>query len=95
MYICGLVIKWVPSPNSGWPMTATSAAMGLSFEKEGVYVMGEGPLPSIDDVMRCCRLIELASLLFAAIVVLPLSVLLGIHVQIIMEDFLHSLLWVF
>ena len=84
-----------PSPNSGWPMTATSAAMGLSFEKEGVYVMGEGPLPSIDDVMRCCRLIEVASLLFAAIVVLPLSVLLGIHVQIIMEDFLHSLLWVF
>lgn len=39
-----------PSPNSGWPMTATSAAMGLSFEKEGVYVMGEGPLPSIDDI---------------------------------------------
>jgi len=87
--------KKTPSPNSGWPMTATSAAMGLSFEKEGVYVMGEGPLPSIDDVMRCCRLIELASILFAIIVVLPLSAMFGVHVQIIMEDFLHSLIWVF
>ena len=84
-----------PSPNSGWPMTATSAAMGLSFEKEGVYVMGEGPLPSIDDVMRCCRLIELTSVLFALIVVFPLASCLGVHVQILVEDFLHSLLWVF
>ena len=69
--------------------------MGLSFEKEGVYVMGEGPLPSIDDVMRCCRLIEAASILFAAIIVIPLSALLGIHIQIAMEGFLHSLIWVF
>ncbi len=84
-----------PSPNSGWPMTATAAAMGLSFEKEGVYVMGEGPLPSIDDIMRCCRLIELTSVLFAIIIVIPLSMLAGIHIQVIMEDFLHSIVWVF
>jgi len=84
-----------PSPNSGWPMTATSAAMGVSFEKEGVYVMGEGPLPSIDDIMRCCHLIELTSVLFAIIITIPLSMWLGIHVQICAEDFLRNLFGVF
>lgn len=84
-----------PSPNSGWPMTATAAAMGVSFEKEGVYVMGEGPLPSIDDVMRCCRLIEVASVVFAVIVVVPLTSFLGVGVQIWAEELLRSALGVF
>ena len=75
-----------PSPNSGWPMTATAAAMGISFEKEGVYVMGEGPLPSIEDIARCYRLIELTAVLFTVIVVFPLCALIGVHVQIICED---------
>ena len=78
-----------PSPNSGWPMTATAAAMGVSFEKEGVYVMGEGPLPSIDDIGRCYRLIEVTAVLFTIIVTVPLLALLGIHVQIIFEDFIY------
>ena len=75
-----------PSPNSGWPMTATAAAMGISFEKEGVYVMGEGPLPSVEDIARCYRLIELTAVLFTVIVVFPLCALIGVHVQIICED---------
>lgn len=83
-----------PSPNSGWPMTATAAAMGVSFEKEGVYVMGEGPLPSIDDIGRCYRLIEAAAVLFMIIVTVPLAALLGIHVQIIFEDFIYRLIGV-
>lgn len=84
-----------PSPNSGWPMTATAAAMGVSFEKEGVYVMGEGPLPSVEDIQRCYRLIELTSVVFATIVVLPLVAVVGIHVQIIFENFVHGLFGVF
>lgn len=84
-----------PSPNSGWPMTAAAAALGISFEKEGVYVMGEGPLPSVDDISRCCRLIEVTSLLFAVIAVFPLSALLGVHVQMFAEDFILNLLGVF
>ena len=75
-----------PSPNSGWPMTATAAALGISFEKEGVYVMGEGPLPSVEDIARCYRLIELTAVLFTVIVVFPLCALIGVHVQIICED---------
>lgn len=84
-----------PSPNSGWPMTATAAAMGISFEKEGVYVMGEGPLPSIEDIGRCYRLIEATAVLFVIIVTIPLMVFVGIHVQIISEDFIYRLIGVF
>ena len=83
-----------PSPNSGWPMTATAAAMGVSFEKEGVYVMGEGPLPTIEDIGRCYRLIEAASMLFLLIIAVPLLMFLGIHVQIIFEDFIYRIIGV-
>lgn len=80
-----------PSPNSGWPMTATAAAMGISFEKEGVYVMGVGPLPSIDDISRCYRLIELTSILFMIVPVFVLAAFLGVHVQVIFEEFIYGL----
>lgn len=80
-----------PSPNSGWPMTAVAAAMGVSFDKEGVYVMGEGPLPSIDDIQRCCRLVELTSSVFLLVVSIPLCALLGIHVQVFLEDLIRSI----
>ncbi len=81
-----------PSPNSGWPMTAVAAAMGVSFDKEGVYVMGEGPLPSIDDIRRCCRLVEVTSTVFLLAVSIPLCALLGIHVQIFFEDLIYGIL---
>lgn len=83
-----------PSPNSGWPMAASAAAMGVSFEKAGVYVMGEGPLPSIGDIAVCYRLIERASLLFLVIAVVPLAMLFGIHVQVAVEEFFGGLIGV-
>ncbi len=75
-----------PSPNSGWSMTAAAAVLGISMEKRGVYVMGSGPLPSADDVGRCCRLIEVASVLFILTVCLILFVSIGVHVQVLLED---------
>jgi len=75
-----------PSPNSGWPMTAVSAALGISMEKKGVYVMGEGPLPTTDDVQRCMRLVELTSILFIITVCFVLYAFLGIHVQLFFEN---------
>lgn len=75
-----------PSPNSGWSMTATAAVLGISMEKRGVYVMGVGPLPTTDDVRRCCRLIELSSMLFLLTVGLVLYLVLGIHVQLLLEN---------
>lgn len=75
-----------PSPNSGWSMTATAAVLGISMEKRGVYVMGVGPLPTTDDVRCCCRLIELSSMLFLLTVGLVLYLVLGIHVQLLLEN---------
>ncbi len=75
-----------PSPNSGWPMTAFAAVLGIRMEKKGVYVMGKGDLPTIDDITRCYRLLELSSLLFIIIVTVPLYAFLGIYVQTGIED---------
>jgi cobalamin biosynthesis protein CobD len=75
-----------PSPNSGWPMTATAAALGISMEKKGVYVMGTGPLPELKDISRCYRLIEASSLIFIIVISLPLFAILGIQVQVFVED---------
>ncbi len=81
-----------PSPNSGYPMTACAAALGISMEKKGVYVMGTGDLPSIDDITRCYHLVELTSILFVVIVMMPLYAVIGIHVQMFFEDFIAGLL---
>ena len=80
-----------PSPNSGWPMTAFAAALGISMEKKDVYIMGRGDLPTVDDIGRCYRLLELSSVLYILIVTLPLYVFIGIHVQTGIEDCLISL----
>ena len=74
-----------PSPNSGWPMTAVSAALGISMEKKGVYVMGSGPMPTTKDVQRCMRLVELTSIIFMLTVCFALYALLGIHIQLFFE----------
>ena len=81
-----------PSPNSGWPMTAVSAALGISMEKKGVYVMGVGPLPTTRDVQRCMRLVEVTSILFMILVCFPLYAFLGIHVQMFLEGLVCSVL---
>ena len=81
-----------PSPNSGWPMTAVSAALGISMEKKGVYVMGKGPLPTTKDVQRCMRLVELTSIIFMLLICFPIYALLGIHIQVFFEDLILSIL---
>lgn len=79
-----------PSPNSGWSMTACSAVLGIRMEKAGVYVMGEGPMPTTEDVRRCCRLVELASVIFLVTISLILYCLVGIRVQMLVEDSLFG-----
>ena len=80
-----------PSPNSGWPMTAFAAALDISMEKKDVYVMGEGPLPTPKDITRCYHLLELSSIIFLALVTVPLYAFLGIHVQIYVEGLFSGL----
>jgi len=81
-----------PSPNSGWPMVAVAHAAGISMEKSGVYVMGSGELPTVDDVTRCYKLVERTSLLFFLIATLPLFVLIGVQVQVFIENWIFDLL---
>ena len=76
-----------PSPNSGWSMTAAAAVLGISMEKRGVYVMNGGhPMPTTDDVRRCCRLIELSAMIYLLLVGIILYGLIGIQVQLFVED---------
>lgn len=81
-----------PSPNSGWSMTAVAAVLGISMEKKDVYVMGTGPMPTTDDVRRCCRLVELSSMLFLLTVGLVCYIILGVHVQMFAEGLMFDLL---
>ena len=80
-----------PSPNSGWPMTAVAAVLGISMEKKGVYVMGTGPMPGTDDIRRCCRLVETTSVLFVLTVSFLLYAFIGIHVQLFAEGYVNVL----
>ena len=75
-----------PSPNSAWSMVACAAALGIRMEKVGVYVMGEGEMPTVQDITRCYHLVEFTSILFILTITLPIYVFLGIHVQIWFED---------
>ena len=84
-----------PSPNSGWSMTAVAAVLGISMEKRGVDVMGTGPMPTTEDVRRCCRLVELSSVLFLLTVGLIFYVVLGVHVQCFAEGVTFDILeWI-
>ena len=75
-----------PSPNSSWSMVACAAALGIRMEKVGVYVMGKGDMPTVEDITRCYHLVEFTSILFILLITLPLYVFLGVHVQIWFED---------
>lgn len=81
-----------PSPNSGYPMAACAAALGISMEKQGVYVIGTGESPTVDDISRCCRLVELTAVLSVLAVMLPLYALTGIHVQVFLENMIEGVL---
>ncbi len=52
--------------------------------------MGDGRLPTTDAVRRCCRLIELSSMIFLLTVGLVLYGAVGISVQLLLEDFLFG-----
>lgn len=81
-----------PSPNSGWPMTAFAAALGIRMEKKDVYVMGDGKLPTSKDIGRCCLLLELSSILFVFLISLPLYAFVGINIQTGIESLFVQML---
>ena len=82
------------SPNKGWPMAAVAGGLGVRFEKQGHYSMGEGDVPDDPTVITdTIRVMKLTSVLFFLLVLLPLFTLLGIQVQLSLEDWLLGLIW--
>lgn len=53
-----------PSPNSGWPMAAVAATLGVRLEKPGVYVLDRlGSLPTVKEAQRGIRIVSRAGVL--------------------------------
>jgi adenosylcobinamide-phosphate synthase len=80
------------SPNKGWSMSAFAGGLGIRFEKVGWYVMGDGPLPNDPKVIgNTVRVMQVSALLFIALVVLPLFLVVGLNVQIYIENLFSGL----
>ena len=80
------------SPNKGWPMAAIAGALGIKMEKEGHYSLGDGELGNDPaNIAQTVRLMRYTSLLFFIIVLLPLYLLIGLHVQLFLENYLFGL----
>jgi adenosylcobinamide-phosphate synthase len=70
------------SPNAGWTMAAMAGALGVVFEKPGVYRLGDGALPVAADIERSIRVLRAAagvSLALTALAVLLGGRLLGLR----------------
>lgn len=62
-----------PSPNSGWPMSAFAASLGVRLEKPGFYILfEEGRDPDPSDLPRALGLMERAVALTLAAALLTL-----------------------
>jgi adenosylcobinamide-phosphate synthase len=80
------------SPNKGWPMAAVAGGLGVKFEKIGYYSMGDGEVPTDPKVIAdTVKVMKLTSVLFFALVLIPLFTVLGIYVQLFIEDLLLGL----
>lgn len=63
------------SLNAGWPMAAFAGALNVRLEKRSEYVVGESyPYPGVHEIEASLKLMKLVTLLFASLLVLPLSV---------------------
>jgi adenosylcobinamide-phosphate synthase len=84
--------KQTSSPNKGWPMAAVAGGLGVKFEKIGYYSMGDGEVPTDPKVIAdTIKVMKLTAVLFFILVLLPLFTLLGIQVQLFLENLLLGL----
>ncbi len=84
--------KQTSSPNKGWPMAAVAGGLGVRFEKIGYYSMGEGEVPTDPTVIRdTIKVMKLTGVLFFILVLIPLFAVLGIQVQLFLENLLLGL----
>lgn len=55
----------IESPNARWPISAMAASLRVRLEKPGSYSVGQGELPSRDDVLKGLRLLAAALALYS------------------------------
>ncbi|NLL95417.1 MAG: cobalamin biosynthesis protein CobD [Thermoplasmatales archaeon] len=82
-------MRWhgsVPSPNSGWPMGAFAGGMGVTMEKKGVYVIGDGQPATVTDIRASYSLLERSSAIFLFAFVAVLFAFVGADVQMWLEN---------
>ena len=85
--------KQTSSPNKGWPMAAVAGGLGVKFEKIGHYSMGEGEVSNDPEViLDTVKVMRTTVLLFFVLVVLPLYVIIGVYVQVFLENLFLQLL---
>ena len=81
------------SPNKGWPMATFAGGLGITMEKSGYYTFGDGPLPEDPrSIQEAVALMKGSSLLFFFLVALPMFLMLGVQVQLLLEDWVIQLL---
>jgi len=69
------------SPNAGWTMSAMAGALGVTLEKPGAYRLGEGPLPTAQDIERSIRVFAAASAVSLLAAVTITWVLYGVQIN--------------
>jgi len=70
--------KKTDSLNSGYPMAAIAGALGKKFEKIDHYSLGDGNiLFSIEHIKSAIALMKVTSIIFSAIVVVPIILFLS------------------
>ncbi len=80
------------SPNKGWPMAAFAGGLDIRMEKVGYYTFGDGELPKDSrQIQDAIKLAKMSSLLFFLLVALPLLLVLGLPVQLWLEQILIGL----
>jgi adenosylcobinamide-phosphate synthase len=71
------------SPNAGWTISAMAGALNTQLEKEGYYALGDGEAISPDAITKAWRIMQLTTVLFGVVVILPVLALEALALKLI------------
>jgi adenosylcobinamide-phosphate synthase len=73
------------SPNAGWTISAMAGALNTQLEKEDYYALGdEEETSSPENITRAWRIMQLTTLLFGVVIVLPVLALEAVALKLTM-----------
>ncbi len=71
------------SPNAGWTISAMAGALNTQLEKEGYYALGDGEAISPEAITKAWRIMQLTTVLFGVVVILPVLALEALALKLI------------